>query len=368
MNADKMGIEDLLLDESFINYCKGSSPQDTAFWENHIKENPLNSELLARAKEKYILLLNALAHADLEEQVMLLKNSMEQQENATVVQLQQPAVSNKKRIMPLVIRFTAAAALVAATLFTINYFVTSKKNGKEFAAAYGERKDIQLPDGSVVTLNAGSNIRMNDKYGTNTREIYLEGEAFFEVKHDTIHPFIVHTQTMDVKALGTAFNVKAYPDEALSATTLIKGLVEVTLKEDHDLKMLLYPNQKIEWKHPAANTGSNNLAASKKAVAGVEPDSLKKDIMVTNTGDIKEIAWKNNKLIFDNERFEDIAALLERWYGATINFEDSAVRSYRYTGGFEKEDLKTVLDFLKESKNFSYTIEQDNTININLSK
>ena len=368
MNADKMSIEDLLSDESFINYCKGVLPEDIAFWENYIKENPDKALLVEQAKENYDQLFNALALADLDEQVTRLKNSLGQRESTPVIQMEQSELPKRGKVLPLLFKITAAAIIVAGLFFTINYFGAGRANSmKTYAAVYGERKNIQLPDGSVVTLNAGSNIRINEKYGIATRDVYLEGEAFFEVKHDSSLPFIVHTPAMDVKALGTAFNVKAYLNEKNTETSLISGLVEVTLKEVNNLKMLLYPNQKIEWQHWNTNTPNPNLAVGEGNPSNIT-DSLKKKLVVTTTGEIKEIAWKENKLMFDDEEFHNIAILLERWYGAKINFKDTAICHYRFTGTFEKEDLNTVLDFLKESKNFNYTIEQGEVLTINLSK
>jgi transmembrane sensor len=365
MNADKMSIEDLLSDESFINYCKETSPEDISFWENYVKVNPDRSLLVKHAKEKYVQLFNALALADLEEQATRLKNYISEGEAAPVIQMEQFEKLKQRRILPLLIRISAAAMLITGLFFATKYFVADKNNDiKTYMAAYGERKNIQLPDGSIVTLNAGSNIKINEKFGATTRDVYLEGEAFFEVKHDTSHPFIVHTPAMDVKALGTAFNVKAYLNEKTTETSLIRGLVEVTLKEDNNLKMLLYPNQKIEWRHPNENTSSS---VAKKANINAT-DSLKKKLVVNPSGDIKEIAWKENKLIFDDEDFDGIAVLLERWYGAKINFRDSVIRNYRFTGIFEKEDLNTVLDYLKEARSFHYTIERGETLIINLSK
>lgn len=371
MNADKMTVEDLLCDESFINYCRGTSPGDTASWENYITENPGRRALVEAAKEKYLQLFNALAQADLEDQTARLHNSINLlQGNAPVVQMDVFEKKKRIRIVPMLFKVAAAAMVVAIVFFTVNYFIKGWNNGvKTYMAAYGERKNIQLPDGSVVTLNAGSNIKINEKFGTATRDVYLEGEAFFEVKHDVGHPFIVHTPAMDVKALGTAFNVKAYRNENLTAASLIRGLVEVTLKEDNNQKTLLYPNQKIEWRRAGANTAANTTTAKTKTAAPVNTiDSLKKKLVTTNTGDIKEIAWKANKLIFEDEQFDEIAVLLERWYGAKINFKDSAIRSYRFTGIFDKEDLNTVLSYLKEAKDFNYTIERGEIIQINLSK
>lgn len=366
MNADKMTIEELLSDESFINYCKGVSQDDVAFWENYVQENPDKVLLVEDAKEKYIQLFNALAMADLEEQAHRLETSLVQKEGTLVIEMEKFEKQKRGKVLPLLLRITAAAIIVAGLFVTINYFVAGRGNIKTYAAVYGERKNIQLPDGSVVTLNAGSNININENYGLTTRDVYLEGEAFFEVKHDTARPFIVHTPAMDVKALGTAFNVKAYLKEKNTETSLISGLVEVTLKENNNLKMLLYPNQKIEWQNGNTNTPHNNLPTGKNDPSLI--DSLPKKLVVTSTGDIKEIAWKENKLIIDDEEFKDIAILLERWYGAKINFKDTAICHYRFTGTFEKEDLNTVLDYLKESKNFNYAIEPGEIITINLSK
>lgn len=366
MNADNMTIEELLSDESFINYCKGSSGSDIAFWEKFIQENPDKALLVEHAKEQYIQLFNALAHTDLEEQSARLEKSLEKKENTVVIEMEKFEKSKRAKISPLLLRLAAAAAIVTGLFVTINYFVTGRNNSKTYSAVYGERKNIQLPDGSVVTLNAGSNIKINEEYGAITRDVYLEGEAFFEVKHDTSRPFIVHTPAMDVKALGTSFNVKAYTDEKNTETSLISGLVEVTLKENNNRKMLLYPNQKIEWKN-----GSNHIAQNNSATGNNDDlltDSLPKKLIVTSKGDIKEIAWKENKLIFDDEEFQHIATLLERWYGVKINFKDDAIYHYRFTGTYEKEDLNTVLEYLKESRSFNYTIEQGETLTINLSK
>ena len=365
MTPDKTTIEDLLSDESFINYCKGVSAVDIAFWENYIPENPDKAFLVEEAKEKYIQLFNALALADLEEQTARLENSLGHKKDTLIIEMEKFEQQKRGKVFPLWLKISAAAIIVAGLFVAINFVVTSR-NIKTYAAVYGERKNIQLPDGSVVTLNAGSNIKINDKYGLATRDVYLEGEAFFEVKHDSTRPFIVHTAAMDVKALGTAFNVKAYLNEKNTETSLISGLVEVTLKENNNLKMLLYPNQKIEWQNGIGEEQRKNLQTAKQDI--YLSDSLPKKLVLTSTGDIKEIAWKENKLIFDDEEFKDIAILLERWYGAKINFKDNAICHYRFTGTYEKEDLNTVLDYLKESKNFNYTIEQGETLTINLSK
>jgi hypothetical protein len=160
--------------------------------------------------------------------------------------------------------------------------------------------------------------------------------------------------------------VKAYADERLTETSLIKGLVEVTLIENNHSKLLLYPNQKIMWDHAAANTGQKALPST--AVKPLPADSLTTKLVTTDDGNIKEIAWTENKLMFDDQLFSEIATSLERWYGAEIIFEDDTLKDYRFTGIFEKEDLNTVLGFLKESRTFTFKILPGEPLKVNLSR
>ncbi|CAN5630116.1 FecR family protein [soil metagenome] len=370
MKSDKMDITDLLSSESFINYCKKSSTEDVIFWEKYLIENPSQQRQVELAKEKFLQLFNAMAASDLEEQVALLENRMKLSEPAPIIQMEGFGKRKSNHLLLLVIKITAVAAvLVAGTFLTLNYLNNNRANSiRSFVSAYGERKNIQLPDGSNVTLNAGSKIEINGTFGSTTRDVYLVGEAFFDVKHNAKLPFIVHTTTMDVKALGTAFDVKAYQNEKITETSLIRGIVEITLKESNNRIMRLYPNEKIQWDHSLATIENGNASTANNNDKLITTDSLMKKLAITNRGDIKEIAWKENKLIFDNDLFDDIAILLERWYGAKIEFKDEALRNYRFTATFEKEDLNTVLDFLKESRSFNYSIETGEITTVKLSK
>jgi ferric-dicitrate binding protein FerR (iron transport regulator) len=373
MRPDKLEVADLLADETFINFCKRSSPGDIAVWEKFASENADNQVLVEQAKEVFIVLFNVLGVADRNEQVARLKHRlelMEASEPAPVVQMDGPEANGPGRKVSWLLKISAAAVvLIAAAFFIVRSLSSnSDKASKMFLAAVGERKNIQLPDGSDVTLNAGSRIEILGDFGKSTRDVFLEGEAFFDVKHNAKLPFVVHTAAMDVKALGTAFNVKAYLDERSTETSLIRGLVEITLKENNNRTMLLYPNQKIRWEHPVSKKAAGSPGPSNNNNNADEPVSLVKSLVVTDEGSIREVAWKDNKLVFDNELFADVALLLERWYGAEIEFSDDAIRYYRFTGSFEKEDIHTVLDFLKESKAFNYRIEQGEQLKVYLSK
>lgn len=372
MNNEKNDIESLLLDESFINYCNKSSVKDIRFWEEYGKNNPQQSELIDNAKDFFFQLSSSLATTDLEEQTSRLISKMDIPPIATVVKMENPV--RKKRYGWFTVRLriaVLAVLLIGAGIVTYyQFFENARENYKIFEAAYGERKNVQLPDGSFVTLNSGSSIKIADNFGSTAREVCLKGEAFFDVKHNPALPFIVHTKAMDIRALGTAFNVKAYVNESITEASLIKGVVEVTLKEDRNSKTLLYPNEKIKWNSVTGNsrTGACKNEKDQKTEPGIHTSKPKEKILVTSDGVIKEIAWKANQLVFEDERLDEIALLLERWYAVKVNFKDTAIRNYRFTGMFEKEELGMVLDFLKESRNFNYSIEYGQVTTVNFFK
>src|SRR6187401_2548064 len=110
----------------------------------------------------------------------------------------------------------------------------------------GSRTKIVLPDGSQVWLNAGSNLDYNNsEFNKDLREVTLSGEAYFDVTKNAAKPFIIHTKKMDVKVIGTAFNVRSYSNEKTAEASLIRGSIEVSLKDRKDQKFILKPNEKI---------------------------------------------------------------------------------------------------------------------------
>jgi transmembrane sensor len=372
MHENMLEIEDLLCDDSFINYCKNGSPQDVEKWISFSNKNAANLQLVEAAKERFIQVFNALAMADRDEQENRIMNRLNMVEAAPVVKMQQLESVAMGNVFPLILKLTASVAIVVVAVFfgiTHQSTGTKKDTLKTFSSAYGERKNFQLPDGSVVTLNGGSKMSISVNYGISSRDIYLQGEAFFDVKHNKSLPFIVHTAAMDIKALGTAFNVNAYLGEKITETSLVRGVVEVTLKEEQNRKVLLYPNQKVQWKQPSAKLDKQEAEAIKKEY-NITPSSISEIQSLTKMdgGDVKEIAWKENKLVFADETFSEIAILLERWYGVKIVFNDDVIRNYRFTGIFEREELRSVLSILKESRNFTYKTVNGETLIVNLYK
>ena len=370
MLPDHPSPEDLLADESFINFCRRTSPSDIEKWQRYAAQNDEQRLQVEIARQLFNDLFLALADEDLKEQETILKRKLLAADASSFASASE--VLERKRSVFFPLFKVASAAAIVLLIIGAYFFITQRKETKEdlrsFTVANGERKSFQLADGSLVTLNAGSKISIDKNYGQSDRDIYLEGEAFFDVKHNTALPFVVHTTAMNVKALGTAFNVKAYPGERLSEAALIRGLVEVTLNENDGRKLLLHPNQKVQWD---ANNSSSSSSLSANDENKTESNRLKhliQPLKTTEGGDIKEVAWTSNKLIFDDETLGDIAVVFERWYGVKINFADDDVRNIRFTGTFQKEELRTVLDLWRESKKFTYTVTPGNPTVITIAK
>jgi ferric-dicitrate binding protein FerR (iron transport regulator) len=227
----------------------------------------------------------------------------------------------------------------------------------------GNRTKIVLPDGSQVWLNAGSNLDYNNAvFNKDLREVTLNGEAYFDVTKNAEKPFIIHTKKMDVKVIGTAFNIRSYGDEKTAEASLIRGLIEVSLKDRKDQKFILKPNEKISI---ATDETQQTVARQEKMVAVKNntkpiPQIVVNDLKPNPTNNIiPEIAWTQNKLYFEDESLEKIAPMLERWFGNKVEITNVSLKNLRYYGNFENETIEEVLSYLKLSKPFNFKIEHD---------
>jgi ferric-dicitrate binding protein FerR (iron transport regulator) len=221
-----------------------------------------------------------------------------------------------------------------------------------------QKAQLQLPDGSIVWLNASSNLTYDKDFGKDLREVSLTGEAFFDVAKDASHPFIIHTKVIDVKVLGTQFNVRAYPNDAYTETSLIRGSVEVTIKNRSNEKQHLRPNEKLI----VANDIPNEVTAPK--MTKPKPFVLTQPLTRDHTdSSVIETSWMQGKLIFqENETFEEVALRMERRYGVQISFADEEVAQIRPFGTFTTETISQALDALKESFQFNYKMTGNNIV------
>lgn len=268
--------------------------------------------------------------------------------------------------------FLKYAALIIV-IITCTLFITKNNNHVqpgiekdiEVTAENGSRKRVMLPDGSTVLLNAGSKLQYPAKFNDNTREVTMLGEAFFDVVKHSGQPFIVHASGINIKVLGTAFNVKSYPEEDAIETTLIRGLIEINRQDENQEKSIyLYPNQKITIPRCGdciPKSGKNNKVADVKNVLGniIVLDSSLKD------KEIMETAWIYNRLEFRKNTFREIAKKLERWYNVKVFIDDDSLAGIKLNGSFESETLEQALSALQKTTSFNFKIK-NNEVFINV--
>lgn len=251
-------------------------------------------------------------------------------------------------------------------LKTVN---TQKSTYNEVTVPMGSKSKIRLPDGTEVTLNAGSKLTYQMNYGKVLREVDFIGEGYFKVAKLKDKPFIVHTANANIKALGTEFNVKAYPDENIIETILVKGSVVVNevfssqndKRFKNDKSVILKPGQKVQIFKLPANTqqalGARNL--NKPIGQGTIPIEEQLNLKV-EPSDIKvETSWKDKRWVLHGEDLQSLAILLSRKFNITIRLKDPELKKYKFSGIIDNETVEQVFDIIKYTIPISYTINKD---------
>jgi Fe2+-dicitrate sensor, membrane component len=350
MDQNYHNTEDFLCDESFQRYCLGTDPSATAQWEEWIAAHPEAAADIAEAR-KIFAILNA-NQGNLQEQAAQLKDGMDRS-----VLLKEALEGSPLEARPAKsrsFRYISIAAVIAVLLGVtfIWKYTTHKDKIPALAATIQSgnepRKTLVLSDGSVLTMRNNSTVSLSEGFGKSNRVLTLSGEAFFDVKPDPAHPFIVHTKDVSIEVLGTVFNVSAYPENVYTETALFRGKVSVTSKTNPEHKTILTPNQKlVVYADKAKDT-----AALKVRSLAVDPQDHK----------AKEIAWVRSRLKIQDESLEQIAIRLQKWYGIQIVITDDAVKQYSYSGTFESETVIKALEALQLSYPFSFQMEQSRIV------
>jgi ferric-dicitrate binding protein FerR (iron transport regulator) len=233
--------------------------------------------------------------------------------------------------------------------------LTAKKS--EITTRNGSNTQLKLPDGSTVWLNAGSKLNYEKINETGLREVYLSGEGFFDVVKNPKRPFIIHTSTIDIKVLGTKFNVKAYPDDKTVETSLIRGSVEVTVKNRPDEKYLLKPNQKLVLYNESY--AEKTAKEDRISPANMPVITIRQLNYIKGDTAASETAWVRNKLEFADESFSDLGKRMGRWYDVEFEFKNKNMEDETLTGSFDGETLTQSLEALRFSSNykFNYKVE-----------
>jgi ferric-dicitrate binding protein FerR (iron transport regulator) len=191
-----------------------------------------------------------------------------------------------------------------------------------------------------------------ETFSKNTRDVNLDGEGFFEVAHNAKKPFLVHTSKLTIKVLGTIFNVKAYNDDKTIETTLLKGKVQVELKDKPEKTIILLPNEKLMV--------ANNLLPAKTQTGGKNVAKIEyqvTELPEVKPEDVKETAWLDNRVLFTNEPFEDVAKQIERKYNVQVVFEDQVLKAEQISGLLDKESLQQAMQIIEMTTPFKFRIE-----------
>ncbi|MGL4994496.1 MAG: FecR family protein [Bacteroidales bacterium] len=207
---------------------------------------------------------------------------------------------------------------------------------QEISVGPGESARVVLSDGSIVWLNSNSELKYPDHFNSRSRKVALSGEAFFEVKRDTKHPFIVNAGEISVRVLGTEFNVQSYKDEPSLKVEVQSGKVQITDYLSDDDGVILTANEKVEFVRSDRSM----------KVGRYDPNSE---------------SWRAGKYIFRNRSFGEIVRQLERIYGVNIEVRDPKLLDEVYYGEIDKSDpITKILDIISVSNNFNYRVSNKN--------
>lgn len=251
----------------------------------------------------------------------------------------------KKPVVRVISRITKAAAILLLPVLGILFYILINqpsefiksgglmRDSLQIVTPIGSRTVVQLSDGSIVYLNHGSKLKYPQEFSGKVREVILSGEGYFDVASDPDKPFFVNAGKLKIKAVGTKFNVLAYPGEESIATTLVEGKIFVEQPTAGGKVKPIYsmaPGQHIDYNNTTGNIASSN-------------------------GDInKYIAWKEGKVIFENESIIEVAARLSKMFNVDIEISDE-IKDYTYTVTFIDEPLFQILDLMKIATPIKYS-------------
>ena len=306
-----------------LKYIEGRASKDeTSYIETWMKEDPAN--------EKELLELSRIHHA----QMTLLRI---RKRNSHEAYAKVQGRIRRKSVKQIFSRISVAASLIIG-LLGIGSFIAQhmKPEDVSMITVYsnaGMRSQVELPDGTIVHLNANSTLKYPARYARNERKVQLSGEAYFTVSHDTKRPFVVNTPNnkLDIEVLGTEFNLQAYDNDSLFLVTLIDGSVQLNKigKEEHV-----------------------KLSPSERATYMVSTDN----IQVETVNIDMETAWVEGKLIFRDTPMQEVLRQLSHFYSVKFDIMDPVIKDYVFTGTFDNKPLFQVLDYMKISSKMSYVM------------
>ncbi len=197
----------------------------------------------------------------------------------------------------------------------------------------GEQQQLRLPDGTIVYLNTESSLQFPLSFDEEERRVILDGEAFFDVARDTLKPFIIELPEGKIRVLGTSFNVKAYAEDSKIETTVSSGKVAFLHPDEKVEATLIQPNEKLSYSKAEKQVS--------KEITEVAPN----------------LAWMENKIVFQAQTLSEIAEELERYFDIEVVFENEMLRKCSMTGTFRKDSYQEILNTLAMTNTFEFREE-----------
>ena len=322
-------------------------------------------------------------------QIQDLWNSVEVDRNVTENTIEQKWSEIEQKINPFKVKKTVPengiyklsrwSYLKAVAIFIFGIFVSyamMQLIGSDRELVYheivtplGSKTVINLSDGSKVWLNAGSKFKYPERFDSNQRDVFLEGEAYFSVSKSKKKKFTVNTEDFIIKVYGTEFNVKSYPDDNTSETTLVEGSISITRKQTKSSKeteeIVLQPNQRLVM----YKRSNKEIIESKDQMANQhEPIHVKpkRRLIISKGIDTNEfVSWKDGTLTIKSETMADLAKKIERRFDVIIVFRQDEIKDYSYSGIITNETLEQVMTAIKLASPIDYSID-DGIITLSL--
>jgi transmembrane sensor len=334
----KLTVEELLLDESFLDYCTNKNSPHKAKWDLIHLSDPEQARLMEEAQELLQVLGPQLSAGEVTAEVDKFRQQLMMQTGENLQAFNQQQIRRRK-----IRRIAWASAGLAACIAMITFF-TWPLTGKSpaplavfaYSTDFGERKQLQLPDGSKVILNSNTLLTYKADYNEEDRQLELLGEAYFEVAKDAEKKFIVHSNGFSTTAIGTAFYVHGRQPAQSYSVDLIEG--KVSLQNGSGSPLLLQAGEAATW------SGSGNLF-DKKAF---------------DTRLLRQ--WIEGKLTFQKADSREVLQHLAQWYGVEINDQRKKPGTITITGDYSDKPLEDILKAICFSLSCKYTIEENRII------
>ena len=283
------------------------------------------------------------------------------------------SIPGEIRMKKVILRSVSIAAILAITFMSGVFYALTRESGIsvtvpevtycEIKAPFGSKSEVTLPDGSNVLLNAGSTLKYRNDFNSSNRDLSLHGEAYFKVARNPELPFYVKAGNINIMAVGTEFNIKAYDDEELIETTLVEGKVKITMEDTNDSKdnfIDLNPNQKAIYIKETKSFSLDKVDATDPAEP-VPTKTIYDNILISPKVDVNQVAaWTEGKLVIRGDALESLCMKLQRKYDVTFIFKDEEIKKYRFSGILLDETLEQVLSAIKLTAPIEYSISGKN--------